>query len=267
MRTTETNLEPILLVHADDPTLLALYDRVSEQPPESDFTALDGSTHRLWRMTHAADIAAVAEALGPHQALIADGHHRYAAYLRLQQERGADAGSPWASGLAMLVADEGQALQVRPIHRVVTGLTLGDVEESCAERGDTFVSLADRHEADAHRAALVEPAGAATFWLSDGTRWAFVQTPRRAGVSTAVLHDELLPAWHVDDHRLTYHHSLDQALGVTGAGEPAVVVLVRPPTLADVRQAAANGVRLPRKSTSFAPKPRMGVVMRDLRDS
>jgi uncharacterized protein (DUF1015 family) len=31
--------------------------------------------------------------------------------------------------------------------------------------------------------------------------------------------------------------------------------------------AAAAGVRMPRKSTSFAPKPRMGVVMRDLHDS
>ena len=30
---------------------------------------------------------------------------------------------------------------------------------------------------------------------------------------------------------------------------------------------AARGIRMPRKSTSFSPKPRMGVVMRDLRDS
>ena len=34
-----------------------------------------------------------------------------------------------------------------------------------------------------------------------------------------------------------------------------------------VMETAARGIRMPRKSTSFAPKPRMGVVMRDLRDS
>jgi len=45
------------------------------------------------------------------------------------------------------------------------------------------------------------------------------------------------------------------------------VVVLDPPTLADVMDAAARGERLPRKSTSFSPKPRMGVVMRDLRDS
>jgi uncharacterized protein (DUF1015 family) len=49
--------------------------------------------------------------------------------------------------------------------------------------------------------------------------------------------------------------------------EPSVLVVVEPPTLAAVIAAAADGRRLPRKSTSFAPKPRMGVVMRDLRDS
>ena len=31
--------------------------------------------------------------------------------------------------------------------------------------------------------------------------------------------------------------------------------------------ALARGVRMPRKSTSFAPKPRMGLVLRDLRDA
>jgi uncharacterized protein (DUF1015 family) len=44
-------------------------------------------------------------------------------------------------------------------------------------------------------------------------------------------------------------------------------VAVHPPTVAQVMQSAADGIRMPRKSTSFAPKPRMGVVMRDLRDS
>jgi uncharacterized protein (DUF1015 family) len=31
---------------------------------------------------------------------------------------------------------------------------------------------------------------------------------------------------------------------------------------ADVRAVAAHGERVPRKSTSFAPKPRTGLVMR-----
>jgi uncharacterized protein (DUF1015 family) len=63
-----------------------------------------------------------------------------------------------------------------------------------------------------------------------------------------------------------YHHSLDQALGAT-ARAAGLVVAVSPPTLPEVMAVAARGVRMPRKSTSFSPKPRRGVVMRDLRDS
>jgi uncharacterized protein (DUF1015 family) len=39
-------------------------------------------------------------------------------------------------------------------------------------------------------------------------------------------------------------------------------VLVNPLTTADVYEVAAEGERLPRKSTSFAPKPRTGLVLR-----
>jgi uncharacterized protein (DUF1015 family) len=70
----------------------------------------------------------------------------------------------------------------------------------------------------------------------------------------------------VAEEQIGYHHSLDQALQTT-ARQPGVVVAVRPPTVAEVMATAARGVRMPRKSTSFAPKPRMGVVMRDLHDS
>ena len=65
----------------------------------------DGITHRLWAITDPAEQAAVAADLAPRQALIADGHHRYAAYLELQARRHAagDQAGPWDHGLALLV--------------------------------------------------------------------------------------------------------------------------------------------------------------------
>ena len=60
--------------------------------------------------------------------------------------------------------------------------------------------------------------------------------------------------------------TLDPALGAT-ARAAGLVVAFSPPDLAEVMAVAARGVRMPRKSTSFSPKPRMGVVMRDLRDA
>jgi uncharacterized protein (DUF1015 family) len=37
---------------------------------------------------------------------------------------------------------------------------------------------------------------------------------------------------------------------------------MRPVTVGDVRTLAARGERMPRKSTSFGPKPRTGLVLR-----
>jgi len=128
------------------------------------------------------------------------------------------------------------------------------------------VAFPDREAAFAAQAARAAARDLVGFVISDGRGWVLLQTPRTSPVDAAVLHEVLLPAWDVSDPQLGYHHSLDQALQTT-ARQPGIVVAVHPPTVAEVMATAARGVRMPRKSTSFAPKPRMGVVMRDLRDS
>src|SRR3954451_18560409 len=50
MRTTETNLEPILLVHEGSAALRDLITSAAADRPVADFSALDGSTHRLWAL-------------------------------------------------------------------------------------------------------------------------------------------------------------------------------------------------------------------------
>jgi len=280
MRTTRTNLEPILLVHEGTQRLRTLVSAAARQPPAARFHALDGSRHELWAITDPDTHDEVATELATAQALIADGHHRYAAYLRLQEEnRARDAGpavvSPWDYGLAMLVDQHDYPLEVGPIHRSLTAMTISDVQDLCAERGDSFRIYPDRESAfagaaqgpeagtvDGHEAA----ARSARFVLSDGRCWAVVTTPRTHEVDAAVLHETVLGAWQVADEQIGYHHSLDQALQTTRR-QPGVVVAVRPPTVEQVMATAARGERMPRKSTSFGPKPRMGVVMRDLRDA
>ncbi len=270
MRTTETNLEPILLVHEGSDRLRDLVGEAARDHPVADFVAVDGSEHRLWAVTDAAVLGAVADELAGARALIADGHHRYAAYLRLQRELrspGAPAGSSaWDHGLAMLVDQRDHPLRVGPIHRSVAALTMSDVQEMSADRGDDVATMPDREAAFAALADLPRGGERAGFVLSDGRAWALLRTPRTSPVDAAVLHETLLPAWHIAEEQVGYHHSLDQALHTT-ARQPGVVVAVHPPSLTEVMETAARGIRMPRKSTSFAPKPRMGVVMRDLRDA
>jgi uncharacterized protein (DUF1015 family) len=270
MRTTESNLEPILLVHEGTECLRRLLEQATRDDPLVDFTALDGSKHRMWALTDAADLARLGTELADTQALIADGHHRYAAYLNLQREmRDPDAGpdgSPWDYGLALLVDQHDYPLTVGPIHRSIGALTIADVQEISVERGDHFSTYPDREAAFAALGQSAAPGTRASFVLSDGRMWAVLSTPRNHDVDAAVLHSELFEAWHVAEEQIGYHHSLDQALHTT-ARQPGIVVAVHPPTVRQVMDTAACGIRMPRKSTSFAPKPRMGVVMRDLNDA
>jgi hypothetical protein len=141
---------------------------------------------------------------------------------------------------------------------------MADIQEISAERGDRLCGCRDREAAFAmQNETAPDRAG---FVLSDGRSWAVLTTRRTSPVDAAVLAEQLLPAWQIADEQVGYHHSLDQALRST-VGQPGIVVAVRPPTLGQVMSTAAQGVRMPRKSTSFGPKPSMGVVMRDLRDS
>lgn len=268
MRTTGTNPEPILLVHHGTAQLRRLLAEAVAGPPLEDFAAHDGSCHRLWAVTDPVSLREVATELADGQALIADGHHRYAAYLRLRDElrdpSAAAGDSPWDYGLAMLVDQDDYPLSIGPIHRSVAALTLADVLDLAAERGDLVHHCGDREAALS--ALTAGPADRAVFALSDGREWVVLSTPRRHTVDAAVLHSELFPAWNVPEEQIGYHHSLDQALHTT-AQQPGIVVAVRAPMLDQVMAAAARGERMPRKSTSFAPKPRMGLVLRDLRDA
>jgi 3-oxoacyl-(acyl-carrier-protein) synthase len=145
-------------------------------------------------------------------------------------------------------------------------MTMSDLSEVCADRGDELRTVPDRESAFVEQAVRAVDRDRVGFVVSDGRAWALLETARTSTVDAAVLHEVLLPAWGVADEQVGYHHSLDQALHTT-ARQPGIVVAVHPPSLSDVMASAARGIRMPRKSTSFAPKPRMGVVMRDLRDA
>jgi hypothetical protein len=70
--------------------------------------------------------------------------------------------------------------------------------------------------------------------------------------------------WGIRDGEHTVrvvHH--DAAAAVAAAAEAGGTALIcNPVRAADVAQVAADGERVPRKSTSFGPKPRTGLLMR-----
>ena len=277
MTSTGTDLEPIYLVYDGGGAGSALVRSMDTRPPLANATTDDGVTHRLWAVTDPADHAAVAADLVGRHALIADGHHRYATYRERQRlRREADGAGPWDRGLALLVDSTDYGPQVHAIHRVLPGLTL---DEALTRIGE----LATIDDGVAVAAPGDDGAAAFTAVVTDGTRavrvtdtdGALKQAATRDGEAAAladldvtVLHRGLVESvWGLADDVDTvgYAHSVDEAVAEARASG-GLAVLLRATPVDAVAAVAAEGARMPRKSTLFTPKPASGLVMRRLVD-
>ena len=282
MRATAANLEPILLVYDGGGPTVEVIDAAAGTAPLVETVTEDGIRHRLWALADPAAQDIVTRDLAPRQALIADGHHRYATYRRLQAEHhgAGDGAGPWDQGLALLVDSRAYPPHVQAIHRVVEGLPLA---EAAAAAGGVFSVQPIGPGEQAALAALAAAGNGHAFLLSDGESFTLLTAPDLAAVAAALppLHSELWRAldasvlhclllervWQIEDGdpRVRYLHDAAGALRAARRSG-GTAVLLRPVSVEEVAQVAATGERMPRKSTSFGPKPRTGLVLRLLTD-
>ena len=315
MAATQANLEPIFLVYdgehpgdavhngerpgAATPTATGVIDRVAaERAPLVTITTEDGVTHRLWRLGDPAEQAAIAADLAGRRALIADGHHRYAAYLDLQAEmRASGLGpGPWDYGLAFLVDQAAYPPKLGAIHRVLPGLP----PERAAELAKAAFTVQDLPAGLSLGDALQRLAAAGregpAFLLAGGPVFRLLSHPDPAQLTASmptgtsapwqdldasVMQQLLLGRlWGITDSErdvLIDHDAADAVRAVSGdvtatdiaergtGAAPAArgtAVISNPAAFDAVVQIAAHGERVPRKSTSFGPKPRTGLVLR-----
>ncbi|KOV91265.1 MULTISPECIES: DUF1015 domain-containing protein [unclassified Streptomyces] len=278
MRATRANLEPLLLTYRGDGTAAEVVERTAARPPLLATTTEDGCHHSLWSVTDPDDLARIQTDLAGRQALIADGHHRWATYRRLRTEHPSP--SPWDYGLVLLVDTARYPLRVRAIHRLLHGLPVAEAlaavdglfrvrrldvplpqalevlaDASCGGNsfllaGDGAFHLLDRPDPDL--LARTIPADRPAAWRS---------------LDATVLHATLLEhVWRIPEDspaHIAYIH--DTAATVEKAErDGSTGVLMHPVREEVVLDLARQGVRMPRKSTSFGPKPASGLVLRAL---
>jgi uncharacterized protein (DUF1015 family) len=293
MKETRTNLEPILLVYNGAAGVAGsgknaggsgkgdasrLTDLTADgQAPLACAVTDDGVTHRLWAVTDPGVQAAITADLATRTALIADGHHRYAAYRELRAEMSdADGDSgPWDYGLAFLVDADEYPLRLGAIHRVLPRLPLTEAVDRASEAFTvTMVSAAtafDRLAAAGESGTAFLLAGEDGYWLLTDPDQLQVAAAMPAAASDrwraldASVMQELLLAqlWLIKDNERDVLISHDAAEAVRMAADSGgTAVICNPMPLAAVMDIAAHGEKVPRKSTSFGPKPRTGVVLR-----
>ena len=240
----------------------------------------DGMRHRVWALTDPAEHGLVAADLAARSALIADGHHRYAAYLEMQ-DRQREAGQhdgPWDYGLAFLVDAGAYPPRIGAIHRVIPGLTPARAAEMAKGAvsvhpvpGDLDDAVRELADAGRRGPAFLLTDGTAQYLLTDPQpgRLAEVMPPEHSarwrGLAASVLRELLIQgAWELPDAEPEVVVVPGNAAAAAAAARQAggTAVICNPVSAEDVRAVAGNGERMPRKSTSFGPKPRTGLVMR-----
>lgn len=248
------NPAPILLVHRGPQEARDLVSAVTATAPDREFSDRLGQVNRIWSIRDTASLATLGNALARSRVLLADGHHRYAAYLQMQS---AAPGTASDRGLAMLVDQDDTPLFLGAIHRMLSGVSFDDALAAAR-------TLWSASESDS--VTVLDALDPTSIALTDGVRWATLALGQHADqVAVEALHHDLLPALPQQPLRVAYHHSLEETLA--DLHRTGGVAAVMPATDFDVvRRILASDRLLPEKATSFQPKPSVGVLMRSLRD-
>lgn len=261
LRATRTNLSPIWGLSPGTGLSQHLHPPAH---PAGHATDDDGILHELWAITDSEQMSAIRDAVESEPVLIADGHHRYETALAYREEtqRGGERLDDDGFVMALVVELTEEQLTVQAIHRLVVGLPADfDVPGAL----DRWFDLWPTEPADRTVAVRMADSGALAVLTSSG---AWLARPR-PDVIAAAAHD--LDSSRLDvaladlpSHQLVYQHGWDNCAAAVATGQASAAVLLRPATVSQIAEISHGGVRMPPKTTFFWPKPRTGLVVREL---
>jgi uncharacterized protein (DUF1015 family) len=230
----------------------------------------DGVVHEMWPISQPAQVESIRRAVESQPVLIADGHHRFETALNYREEHhhleepdGPGPGGPDDDAVMALVVElSEEQLTVQAIHRLIVGLPDGF---DLAAALDDWFDVTPAEPVDRTIVGRMQEAGALAVLTP---RQAFLARPRDKVVEAAA-HD--LDSSRLDvaraglpPHQVVYQHGWENCAAAVASGSAAAAVLLRPATVAQIAAISRGGVRMPPKTTFFWPKPRTGMVIREL---
>ncbi|HEU4977738.1 MAG TPA: DUF1015 domain-containing protein [Solirubrobacteraceae bacterium] len=283
-RATKANLSPIFSLYADPANRAwsALEPHTAGEP-FGELTDDAGTLNHLWRVTDPGAIAAVQDALGDAELLIADGHHRYETARVYAEEIGGEGEHRYV--LMHLVALEDPGLTVFPTHRLISGLNgderriealtntlresfdvepLDDVADLRPPQGAPLrLGYLDAHFDKPFRLTLKDQA------IADRALGSMPEPYRQ--LDTAIVEALLLkgPLELTDediDHLqgLGYSRTDEEAVELVRSGAYDAAFFLPGAPVQQIQAIAAAGVNMPPKSTFFYPKVPTGMLFNPL---
>lgn len=249
--------EPVVTVRRGGRPMRSVLGGLLQRAPAAHFLDAAGR-HSVWRVHDPHLVRALEAVIDGSRLLLADGHHRHAAYRRLGHRL----------GLAMVVDDGEEGLRLGAIHRVLPAVRIDAITATPGVRV-THLGSGPGHAVRVHRSRRAD-APADTCRVSDGQDvWQVEPTTRAHGgaplavpdLAVSRLHAQWLPRWGVAETEIAYVHDAEEAVAQAAASGGLAVLMPRP-RIDAVFDTALRGELLPAKATSFRPKPPIGLVLR-----
>ena len=261
LRGTSANLSPVWGL-SPAAGLGALLE--TTEAPAAAWTDDDGVGHEVWIVGDADRIEKIRATVGAAPVVIADGHHRYETSLAYRDERRKAAGDEpggYDSVLTYVVELADDQLTVLPIHRLIGGFA-EDVD--LREALSPFFDVSPAGPVDPGITTMMATYGCLVLVERGRTSLLTPIPEAMKGLRPldTVRLDAALAA--LPEHELRFQHGVDNVVRAVERSEARAGVLLRPATVKQIIAIANGGERMPPKTTFFSPKPRTGVVLRDL---
>lgn len=267
---------PIFLAYQSQKRIDQVVEDVKKEEPLYHFTAVDGITHTVWRVSDIDRILLLKESFaGIDRIYIADGHHRAASAVKVGLKRRKNhpeftGEEPFNYFLSVLFPHD--QLQILPYNRVVKDLNGLSKDEFLAKLEDNFtVSFLGKED--------YAPTRKGTFGMYLNGDWYALEAKEKiltnkdpvASLDVSLLQDYLLqPILGINDPRVDKR--IDFIGGIRGnkelerrvAVDMTVAFSMYPTSINELFQVSDAGKLMPPKSTWFEPKLRSGLFIHKL---
>ncbi|MBN1679905.1 MAG: DUF1015 domain-containing protein [Anaerolineae bacterium] len=294
LQTMQVNTEQILMLYPDPENRVNVLLRaaIADQEPAIDIVEMfeHDVQQRMWTITDPGVIQAIQAEMRPMRNLIiADGHHRYETgltYRDLQRQAYPDAPANAAFNFmaVTLVSMNDPGLIILPTHREIRNFSATSPAAVLERAQPVFSVEPTRDLAACLDAVNAHPTGHTfgfyggqavgyhALTLNDESSIADLIPDERShawkSLSVSVLHSILLdqivgvPREGIEDKSMIrYHRDAQQAVDSIDEGDGTMVFFVSATRMEQIRACAAQGEKMPQKSTDFYPKMISGLTL------
>lgn len=291
MTATKSQFGQIFMLF-DDPKKIAdeIIDNSIRDNPLLDYTDDENVRHRLFAITDTDDINAIADMMSDKDAVIADGHHRYETALNYYKQ----SGNPDAKYRMMTFVNmHNDGLVILGTHRLIGDLQNFDIKQLIEKLDESFTIekfTIDQKDKmfDAMRENFENSKISFGLYANDDAFYCITLTddgimdklaPAVSDASkkldVSVLHTVILDnILGIGEKQLASQsnieyikdigNAIDTSIARVNSGEKQAVFFMNPTRIEQVRQVAAEGEKMPQKSTFFHPKIFTGLTINKL---